>query len=149
MVGVDALDVRAHGSDPRSDSGLGASARRGTSASGAAGFVGKFPSKDTGLVLIASNEGVDVVLERGDNLGVAVEVVMVGRTEDLLDVDVHATVVGPVVGEWNDQAETVPMGVRDALARGFRKNAKEARRTTWRKRRSGRTWSKQRFGWSG
>lgn len=109
MVRVDALDVGAHGGDPRSDGILGASARHGTGAADAAGLVGKLPSEDTRLVLIAGNEGVDVVLESGDDLGVAVEVVVVVRVEDLLDVDVHATKVGPVIGERDDQAETVPI----------------------------------------
>lgn len=115
MVRVDALNVRAHGSDPRRDSGLGARTGGGTGTASAAGLVGELPSKDTRLVLIAGNEGIDVVLEGVDDLGVAVEVVVVVRVEDLLDVDVHATVVGPVVGERDDQAETTPIWGGDTL----------------------------------
>jgi hypothetical protein len=37
-------------------------------------------------------------------LGIGVEQIVVGRAQDLLDVDVHTTIVSPVVSQGNDEA---------------------------------------------
>lgn len=65
-------------------------------ASGTSGLICKFPTEDAGLIDITADESVDVAFVRSNNLGVGVEIVMGGRTENLCDVDVHATIIAPV-----------------------------------------------------
>jgi hypothetical protein len=61
------------------------------------GLIRELPGHNGRLVDVAANEGFDVILVRGDNVCVRVEQVVIRRTEDLCRVDVHTTVVGPVV----------------------------------------------------
>lgn len=83
MVFVEALDVCAHLVDPGGD-GVGCAlvgSRQVAHAVGsAARLVGEFPGHDCVGVFVALDDGFDVFLECGLDLGVAVEVVMVLST---------------------------------------------------------------------
>jgi len=66
-------------------------------ASLAARLVGKFPSQNGWFIHIASNKRFDVVLECSLDRRVGVEKIVVLGSENLADVDVHTSVVRPIV----------------------------------------------------
>lgn len=68
---------------------------------------GIVPSENRGLVLVPVDPDGDVVLERLDDARIGEEEIVVARVEDLLDVDVHSTVVLPVVRKGDDELETM------------------------------------------
>lgn len=98
-------------------------------------LIGKLPSENGRLVLIAGNKGVDIRLVCGLDVCVGVEQVVVLRPRDLGYVNVHTTVVLPVVrsiitecdqsrsteavgskrSQSNDQADTVRLGSRNNI----------------------------------
>lgn len=69
----------------------------------ASGLVCEFPGHDGRLVDVTADERLDVCFECGVHLCVGVEQVVVGRAQDLLDVDIHASVVRPVVRPTKSQ----------------------------------------------
>lgn len=66
-------------------------------ASLAPGLICKFPGHDRRFIDVAPNESLDVVLECCLNGGVCVEEIMVGRVGDLFHVNIHSTIVRPVL----------------------------------------------------
>jgi len=71
------------------------------SASFAARLVGKFPTQNGWLIDVASNKRFDVVLERGLDGRIGVEKIMVLGAENLTDVDIHSSVIRPVIRAIN------------------------------------------------
>lgn len=79
---VDALDEPAHLADPVPDHVVVAGGAVGAgqvadAVGAAAGLVGELPGEDGGRVLVAADDGADVVLEGRDDLAVVEEVVVV------------------------------------------------------------------------
>lgn len=91
MRGVERLDVGGHCGSPCSDDGGGTPI--------AAGLVGKLPGEDGGGGLVTVDDGRDVILIRSLNGAVGVEGGVARAAGESVDVDVHATVVAPVV-DW-------------------------------------------------
>lgn len=87
------------------------------------------PGQNGRLILVARNPGLDVGLISSNNLGVGIEVVVICRVEDLessivsptstteansclhlRDVNVHATIVRPIVGKSDDKLQAMSLG---------------------------------------
>lgn len=73
----------------------------------ASGLVRKLPSHDGGLVEVAGDKGFDVALVRCLYARIGIEQVVVGGIQDLFDIDVHATIVGPIVGQGNNKTKAM------------------------------------------
>lgn len=78
----------------------------------AARLVGELPGHDGGGGLVARDEGLDVVFVGGDDARDVVEVVVVLAAE-VGGRDVHTAVVGPVVGEGDDELDAELFGGAD------------------------------------
>jgi len=109
VVGIDGLDIRRNLFDPRRDGGSRASASACSGAARASGLVRKLPSHDGGLVEIAGDKSFDIVLVGRLHGGISIEKVVIGRVQDLLDVNIHAAVVRPIVGQSNDESKAISL----------------------------------------
>jgi len=123
VVGVDALDVGGHLGNPGGENFGGAAAlATGEVASrvgAAAGLVGELPAEDSWGVLVSGDHLLDVALEGGLDAGLGVELarlevggeggcrggtyIIVILAAEVDGVDVHAAVVGPVVGQGDEE----------------------------------------------
>jgi hypothetical protein len=65
-------------------------------ASLAPGLISKFPGHNCRLVDVASDEGLDVVLECCLHSSICIKEIVIGRTGNLFHVNIHSTVVGPI-----------------------------------------------------
>jgi hypothetical protein len=70
----------------------------------------KLPREDRRVVLVAGDERLHVVLERSLDGGGGVEITMDLGARDLLGVDVHASVVFPVVRERHNELDASSFG---------------------------------------
>jgi len=109
MVRVDGFNVSADRRSPLSNGGSSGIASRGSASGGswAARFVGQLPSHDRRFINISTNEVLDIVFVSCDHLSIGVESIVSSTGVKLRNVDVHSTVVGPVVGQCHDETDAM------------------------------------------
>jgi hypothetical protein len=73
----------------------------------------ELPREDRGVVLVAGDERLHVVLERSLDGGGGVEITVDLGARNLLGVDIHASVILPVVRERHDELDTSSLGSRN------------------------------------
>lgn len=120
MVGIQALDVRGHLVGPGAQQvrrAVGAAGEVAGPVCAAARLVGEFPCKHGGRVLVPVYHGFDVVLVGVFDGRQSVEVVVVFAAQ-VHGVDVHAAIVGPVVGQGDDELDAFFGGGVDHFVKG-------------------------------
>jgi hypothetical protein len=61
-------------------------------------FISEFPGHNGGLIDVTTNKSLDIVFISGDNSGIGVEeIVRLTSTDELVYINIHTTVVGPVI----------------------------------------------------
>jgi len=117
VVLVERLDVCRDLAGPIHESGscaVGASREVSDGVTVTTRFVCKLPSEDGGGVDVASHNGLDIVLVCGNDLWVGVEVVVVFASK-IDRVDIHPTIVSPVVGESHNKFDAFLFSKLDHL----------------------------------
>lgn len=115
MVRIDRLDIRTDLPSPRRNRTPRNIARRTrtTRTPRAPRLIRQLPRHNRRIPLIPPHEFGYVFLVGGDDGGIGVERVVRAAGVELRDVDVHAAVVGPVVGESDDEVEAAFAGLSD------------------------------------